>query len=147
MGLLLHIDFCFNFPQGCLQKQINIFLDPKRKKEITYLTGTKNEKGTQMVVSNVSDTGGEVIEVCRGLLLGLDNRRRRMELLPAGATPIPKKQRFRSLKLVNVDMEQLLPHQPVGVDYGTLDNGLRYYVRCNSKPRMRAALALAVRAG
>lgn len=100
-----------------------------------------------MVVSNVSDTGGEVIEVCRGLLLGLDNRRRRMELLPAGATPIPKKQRFRSLKLVNVDMEQLLPHQPVGVDYGTLDNGLRYYVRCNSKPRMRAALALAVRAG
>ncbi|XP_027932710.1 zinc protease PQQL-like, partial [Vigna unguiculata] len=29
----------------------------------------------------------------------------------------------------------------------TLDNGFRYYVRCNSKPRMRAALALAVRAG
>ncbi|KAG5155739.1 hypothetical protein JHK82_013708 [Glycine max] len=44
-------------------------------------------------------------------------------------------------------MDQLLSDQPVGVDYGILDNGLRYYVRCNSKPRMRAALALAVRAG
>lgn len=72
---------------------------------------------------------------------------RRMELLPAAVPPISKKQGFRSLKLVNVDMEQLLSDQPVGVDYGTLDNGLRYYVRCNSKPRMRAALALAVRAG
>lgn len=44
-------------------------------------------------------------------------------------------------------MNQLLSDQPVGVDFGTLDNGLRYYVRCNSKPRMRAALALAVRVG
>ncbi|KAE9607599.1 putative processing peptidase [Lupinus albus] len=44
-------------------------------------------------------------------------------------------------------MNQLLPHQPVGVGYGTLDNGIRYYVRCNSKPRKRAALALAVRVG
>lgn len=70
-----------------------------------------------------------------------------MELLPASAPPISKKQGFRSLKLVNVDMDQLLSDQPVGVDYGTLDNGLRYYVRCNSKPRMRAALALAVWAG
>lgn len=70
-----------------------------------------------------------------------------MELLPASAPPISKKQGFRSLKLVNADMDQLLSDQPVGVDYGTLDNGLRYYVRCNSKPRMRAALALAVRAG
>ncbi|KAG5041605.1 hypothetical protein JHK85_014081 [Glycine max] len=70
-----------------------------------------------------------------------------MELLPAGTPPISKKQGFRSLKLVNVDMDQLLSDQPVGVDYGILDNGLRYYVRCNSKPRMRAALALAVRAG
>lgn len=71
-----------------------------------------------------------------------------MELLPGGAAaPISKKQGFRSLKLVNADMDQLLPEKPVGVDFGTLDNGLRYYVRCNSKPRMRAALALAVRAG
>ena len=70
-----------------------------------------------------------------------------MELLPAGTPSISKKQGFRSLKLVNVDMDQLLSDQPVGVDYGTLDNGLRYYVRCNSKPRMRAALALAVWAG
>ncbi|KAG4999141.1 hypothetical protein JHK87_020213 [Glycine soja] len=70
-----------------------------------------------------------------------------MELLPASAPPISKKQGFRSLKLVNADMDQLLSDQPVGVDYGTLDNGLRYYVRCNSKPRMRAALALAVWAG
>ncbi|XP_027343571.1 zinc protease PQQL-like isoform X1 [Abrus precatorius] len=70
-----------------------------------------------------------------------------MELLPAGAPPISKKQGFRSLKLVNADMDQLLSDQPVGVHYGTLENGLRYYVRCNSKPRMRAALALAVMAG
>ncbi|XP_061347588.1 zinc protease PQQL-like isoform X3 [Gastrolobium bilobum] len=72
-----------------------------------------------------------------------------MELLPGGGggAPIPKKQGFRSLKPVNADMEQVLAEQPVGVDYGTLDNGLRYYVRCNSKPRMRAALALAVRVG
>lgn len=74
-----------------------------------------------------------------------------MDLLPpTGEVSIPlskKKQGFRSLKLVNADMDQLLPEQPVGVHYGTLDNGLRYYVRCNSKPRMRAALALAVRVG
>nr|KYP67514.1 putative zinc protease pqqL [Cajanus cajan] len=71
-----------------------------------------------------------------------------MELLPATAPPISKKkQGFRSLKLVNADMDQLLSDQPIGVDYGTLHNGLRYYVRCNSKPRMRAALALAVKAG
>ncbi|CAL5215055.1 unnamed protein product [Lathyrus oleraceus] len=70
-----------------------------------------------------------------------------MELLPSEAAPISRKQGFRSLKLVNADMNQLLTDKPVGVDFGTLDNGLRYYVRCNSKPRMRAALALAVRVG
>jgi len=71
-----------------------------------------------------------------------------MELLPSeAAAPISRKQGFRSLKLVSTDMNQLLSDQPVGVDFGTLDNGLRYYVRCNSKPRMRAALALAVRVG
>ncbi|RDX96961.1 Zinc protease PQQL-like protein, partial [Mucuna pruriens] len=70
-----------------------------------------------------------------------------MELLPAAAPSISKKQGFRSLKLVNADMDQVLSDQPIGVDYGTLDNGLRYYVRCNSKPLMRAALALAVRVG
>ncbi|XP_054811473.1 zinc protease PQQL-like isoform X2 [Prosopis cineraria] len=70
-----------------------------------------------------------------------------MDLLPAETRPISKKQGFRSLKLVNVDLEQVLAEQPVGVDYGRLENGLHYYVRCNSKPRMRAALALAVKAG
>ncbi|KAI9119409.1 hypothetical protein K1719_010084 [Acacia pycnantha] len=70
-----------------------------------------------------------------------------MDLLPAETRPISKKQGFRSLKLVNVDLDQVLAQQPVGVDYGRLDNGLHYYVRCNSKPRMRAALALAVKAG
>lgn len=35
----------------------------------------------------------------------------------------------------------------MGVDYGVLENGLSYYVRCNPKPRMRAALALAVKVG
>ncbi|CAL9027723.1 unnamed protein product [Prunus brigantina] len=71
-----------------------------------------------------------------------------MDLLPAETSKIVKKKHgFRSLKLVNVDMDQVLGAQPVGVDYGRLDNGLCYYVRCNSKPRMRAALALAVKVG
>ncbi|KAI5320256.1 hypothetical protein L3X38_039964 [Prunus dulcis] len=71
-----------------------------------------------------------------------------MDLLPAETSKIVKKKHgFRSLKLVNVDMDQVLGEQPVGVDYGRLDNGLCYYVRCNSKPRMRAALALAVKVG
>ncbi|KAM7509636.1 hypothetical protein LguiA_020089 [Lonicera macranthoides] len=71
-----------------------------------------------------------------------------MDLLPAGSSsPIAKKHKFRSLKLVNINMDELLCEKPYGVDYGTLQNGLRYYVRSNSKPKMRAALALAVNAG
>lgn len=70
-----------------------------------------------------------------------------MDLLPGEGPPVAKKHGFRSLKLVNVDMDQVLGDQPFGVHYGRLDNGLRYYVRCNSKPRMRAALSLAVKAG
>ncbi|RAL48802.1 hypothetical protein DM860_001122 [Cuscuta australis] len=71
-----------------------------------------------------------------------------MDLLPAESSHVlPKKHRFRSLKLVNVNMEEALSETPCGVDYGRLDNGLTYYVRSNSKPKMRAALALAVRAG
>jgi hypothetical protein len=54
---------------------------------------------------------------------------------------------FRSLKLVNVAMEEALPAEPVGVAYGRLANGLTYYVRSNPKPRMRAALSLAVKVG
>ncbi|PON32289.1 Coenzyme PQQ biosynthesis protein [Parasponia andersonii] len=70
-----------------------------------------------------------------------------MDLLPAESSQIVKKHGFRSLKLVSVDMEQVLGDQPFGVDYGRLDNGLSYYVRRNSKPRMRAAVALAVKVG
>ncbi|POO00604.1 Coenzyme PQQ biosynthesis protein [Trema orientale] len=70
-----------------------------------------------------------------------------MDLLPAESSQMVKKHGFRSLKLVSVDMEQVLGDQPFGVDYGRLDNGLSYYVRRNSKPRMRAALALAVKVG
>ncbi|KAF2304050.1 hypothetical protein GH714_026651 [Hevea brasiliensis] len=71
-----------------------------------------------------------------------------MDLLPAETTSqIAKKHGFRSLKLVNVDLDQVLEDKPFGADYGRLDNGLFYYVRRNSKPRMRAALALAVKAG
>lgn len=44
-------------------------------------------------------------------------------------------------------MDEPLSEEPVGVDYGVLDNGLTYYVRSNLKPRMRAALALAVKVG
>lgn len=70
-----------------------------------------------------------------------------MDLLPAENSIMVKKSGFRSLKLVNIDMDQVLGDKPVGVDYGRLDNGLSYYVRCNSKPKMRAALALAVKVG
>ncbi|KAG5559244.1 hypothetical protein RHGRI_008965 [Rhododendron griersonianum] len=70
-----------------------------------------------------------------------------MDLLPAESSQIKKKHGFRSLKLVNIDMDDALSEKPFGVDYGRLENGLCYYVRSNSKPRMRAALALAVKAG
>ncbi|RWW14203.1 hypothetical protein GW17_00022039 [Ensete ventricosum] len=56
-----------------------------------------------------------------------------------------RRQGFRSLKLATVAMDEPLAEKPVGVDFGVLDNGLTYYVRCNPKPRMRAALALAVK--
>ncbi|CAI0628468.1 unnamed protein product, partial [Linum tenue] len=75
------------------------------------------------------------------------NANRQMDLFPAETSQLPKKHRFRSLKLVNVDMDQILEENPYGADYGRLDNGLFYYVRRNSKPKMRAALALAVKAG
>lgn len=71
-----------------------------------------------------------------------------MDLLPTEAPSIGgRRQRFRSLKLVSVAMDEPLAEEPVGVDYGVLDNGLTYYVRSNPKPRMRAALALAVKVG
>ncbi|XP_015889207.3 zinc protease PQQL-like isoform X2 [Ziziphus jujuba] len=71
-----------------------------------------------------------------------------MDLLPAESSQMVKKHGFRSLKLVSVDMDHVLgDQQPFGVHYGRLDNGLYYYVRSNSKPRMRAALSLAVKAG
>ncbi|CAN1159942.1 Zinc protease PQQL-like [Linum perenne] len=70
-----------------------------------------------------------------------------MDLLPAETSQFRKKHRFRSLKIINVEMDQILEENPYGADYGRLDNGLFYYVRRNSKPKMRAALALAVKAG
>ncbi|KAL4571854.1 hypothetical protein LXL04_018620 [Taraxacum kok-saghyz] len=71
-----------------------------------------------------------------------------MDLLPAEtSSEIVKKHRFRSLKMVDLNYEEVLSDVPYGADYGKLDNGLRYYVRLNSKPKMRAALALAVRVG
>uniref|UniRef100_A0A0D6R038 Peptidase M16 N-terminal domain-containing protein n=1 Tax=Araucaria cunninghamii TaxID=56994 RepID=A0A0D6R038_ARACU len=69
-----------------------------------------------------------------------------MDLLPAEKAPL-KRQGFKSLKLLNVQLEDPLPQEPVGVEYGVLENGLHYYVKKNAKPRMRAALALAVKVG
>ncbi|XP_047310984.1 zinc protease PQQL-like [Impatiens glandulifera] len=69
-----------------------------------------------------------------------------MDLLPS-ESPIEQKHGFRSLKLPNINMDDVLAEKPFGAEYGRLDNGISYYVRCNSKPRMRAALALAVKAG
>ncbi|XP_072967419.1 zinc protease PQQL-like isoform X1 [Typha angustifolia] len=71
-----------------------------------------------------------------------------MDLLPTSESPtLGRRVGFRSLKLVSVAMEEPLPEEPVGVAYGVLENGLTYYVRTNPKPRMRAALALAVKVG
>jgi len=46
-----------------------------------------------------------------------------MELLPAIVYSISKKQGFRSLKLINTYIEQLLYDKLVGVDYNTFDMG------------------------
>ncbi|KAL5699599.1 hypothetical protein ACHQM5_030479 [Ranunculus cassubicifolius] len=55
---------------------------------------------------------------------------------------------FKSLELLtNISLDHPLDQTPFGADYGVLNNGLRYYVRLNPKPKMRAALALAVKAG
>uniref|UniRef100_A0A0D9YAI5 Peptidase M16 N-terminal domain-containing protein n=1 Tax=Oryza glumipatula TaxID=40148 RepID=A0A0D9YAI5_9ORYZ len=84
-----------------------------------------------------------------------------MDLLPpateppaggGGGAPAPGRRLrrgvgFRSLKMVSVSMDEPLPAEPVGVAYGRLANGLAYYVRSNPKPRMRAALSLAVKVG
>ncbi|XP_021276229.1 zinc protease PQQL-like [Herrania umbratica] len=70
-----------------------------------------------------------------------------MPLRSADSSQTIKKQSFRSLEMVNVDMDKEFDQQPFGVDYGRLENGLVYYVKCNSKPKKRAALALAVKVG
>ncbi|KAL3747335.1 hypothetical protein ACJRO7_016163 [Eucalyptus globulus] len=71
-----------------------------------------------------------------------------MDLLPAETSQqLGRKHGFRSLKLAAVDMADALGDQPFGTAYGRLPNGLAYYVRPNSKPRMRAALALVVKVG
>nr|XP_043621332.1 zinc protease PQQL-like [Erigeron canadensis] len=70
-----------------------------------------------------------------------------MDLLPT-TKEIMKKHRFRSLKLIDaINYEHVLSQVPYGAEFGKLDNGLTYYVRLNSKPKMRAALALAVKVG
>lgn len=65
-----------------------------------------------------------------------------MELLP----PQPATG-FKSLKLLQVQLQETLSEDPVGAHYGVLSNGICYYVRCNPKPRHRAALALGVKVG
>lgn len=72
-----------------------------------------------------------------------------MDLLPAETSSeiVKKKHRFRSLKMVDLNYDEVLSDVPYGAHYGILDNGLSYYVRLNSKPKMRAALALAVKVG
>ncbi|XVF34974.1 hypothetical protein REPUB_Repub18cG0104500 [Reevesia pubescens] len=71
-----------------------------------------------------------------------------MSSLPAEkSSSFAKMQSFRSLEPLDVSLNQEVDQRPFGVDYGRLDNGLSYYVRCNPKPRTRAALALAVKVG
>ncbi|XVF49053.1 hypothetical protein PTKIN_Ptkin03bG0238000 [Pterospermum kingtungense] len=81
-----------------------------------------------------------------------------METLPAekssssstssssSSSPV-KIQSFMSLEQQNMFLDQELDQLPNGVDCGSLDNGLTYYVCCHPKPKMRAALALAVKVG
>lgn len=54
---------------------------------------------------------------------------------------------YQQLELVDLSecFDQTLPLGPDGLLYGTLENGLKYYVRQCSKPKARAALALAVK--
>lgn len=70
-----------------------------------------------------------------------------MDGLPRETLKLEKIHRFKSLKMVEVDLKTKLDPNPFGADHGKLENGLTYYVRCNSKPQMRAALALAVKVG
>ncbi|KAH9303201.1 hypothetical protein KI387_014784, partial [Taxus chinensis] len=69
-----------------------------------------------------------------------------MDILAENATPL-KGHGFKSLKLLSIKEDEVLPQEPVGVHYGVLENGLHYYVKRNAKPRMRAALALGVKVG
>ncbi|KAK8679341.1 hypothetical protein V6N13_144796 [Hibiscus sabdariffa] len=70
-----------------------------------------------------------------------------MDLFPTEKPRIAKKHGFRALKLVDVNLDQEFERRPLNVDYGTLNNGLTYYVHSNPRPRLRAALALAVNVG
>ncbi|XP_057536975.1 zinc protease PQQL-like isoform X1 [Amaranthus tricolor] len=70
-----------------------------------------------------------------------------MDVLPKATLELAKKHRFKSLKRVDLDLNQKLDEIPYGAHCGKLENGLTYYVRCNPKPQMRAALALAVKVG
>ncbi|KMT03255.1 hypothetical protein BVRB_8g197980 [Beta vulgaris subsp. vulgaris] len=70
-----------------------------------------------------------------------------MDALPKATLELAQKHRFKSLKRVNLDLGKNLDETPFGADFGRLENGLTYYVRCNPKPQMRAALALAVKVG
>ncbi|GLT79043.1 hypothetical protein SLA2020_505530 [Shorea laevis] len=54
---------------------------------------------------------------------------------------------FESLKEVDLEWDREFDEHPFGADYGRLENGLVYYIHRNPKPKMRAALALAVQAG
>ncbi|KAJ8444244.1 hypothetical protein Cgig2_028125 [Carnegiea gigantea] len=70
-----------------------------------------------------------------------------MDALPRETLKLEKIHRFKSLKMMEVDLKMKLDPKPFRADHGRLENGLSYYVRCNSKPQMRAALALAVKVG
>ena len=64
---------------------------------------------------------------------------------PAATEPIAPG--FEGLEPLEVRPDDLLPAGVPGALHGVLENGIRYYVRKNAKPRDRAALALAVSVG
>lgn len=69
----------------------------------------------------------------------------KVTLSPSEVKPVLRT--FEELPPLDINLDDPLPTDTEGVLQGELENGIRYYVRRNSKPRDRAALALAVSVG
>ncbi|KAK9705868.1 hypothetical protein RND81_07G088100 [Saponaria officinalis] len=70
-----------------------------------------------------------------------------MDALPKTTLELAKKHGFKSLKIIDINLDDEIDQTPYGAVFGKLNNGLTFYVRSNPKPQMRAALCLAVKVG